>query len=712
MNDLLHRHGYLTDASGNQLDDITGDSSLPNIDYGMGLNGGDPVIADASVLVAAVQTGHMSAGAALPGTTVSVSAPIPTSTNLGTHITIVASYDTSVTALNTTDQNNYRAAVQSAIQAFQNLISTPITVTIAFGWGEVAGNTIPKGVSGESSTYQYATTYANLYTQVVAKETTSAVQHAAVASLPTTDPTGGSPFTIATAEATALGFNTSTLPIGGSVGLDSSTTENWAWTQSSVGSSSNDAIGTLEHEISEVLGRSATGGAFNQNNPPARQYTLLDMFRYTAANGSDTNSIGAPAGQRDQPFVSGYVSTAPSYFSYNGSTVTQLFETPTAVANGNDVADWASTVNNDAFGDGPTGQVDLITPTDNQVLQVLGYSLCYCRGTRIATPDGQTAIEALAPGDPVATQGADGIAFVPVKWIGHRRIDLTAHPRPDSVAPVLIQRDAFAANVPYRDLMVSPDHGILVDGTLICARQLVNATTIRFERGLASVEYFHVELDTHAILMAEGLPAESYLDTGNRGFFVNADLPLHLHPDLTSATDCPDRAAGSCVPFVWDEASVRPVWQRLADRAAILGQPVPAADVTSDADLVIVAGGRTLRPLSIRNGHYQFVLRSGVTDVRIVSRAATPAVSRPWLEDRRCLGVYVERVRLNHGSDVLDIPLDHPSLTQGWWAVEREGELLRRWTGGAAVLPLPALDGPAILEIAIAQSCMQYKRAA
>ena len=708
MNDLLHRHGNLADASGNQLDDTTGDSSLPNIDYGMGLNGGDSVIADASVLVAAVQTGHMSAGAALPGTTVSVSAPIPTSTNVGTHITIMATYDASVTALQASDPTtyaNYYAAVQSAIQAFQNLISTPITVNIAFGWGEVAGNTIPTGVSGESSTYQYPTTYANLYTQVKATETTSAVQTAAVGSLPTTDPTSGSPFSIATAEATALGFDTTRYTIGGSVGLDSSPTENWAWTQSTVGSTNNDAIGTLEHEISEVLGRSATGGALGQ-------YTLLDMFRYTAANGLDNNPIGAPAGPRDEPFVTGYNVNAPSYFSYDGSTVTQLFETPTAVANGNDVADWASTVNNDAFGDGPTGQVDVITPTDNQVLQVLGYSLCYCRGTRIATSDGETAIEALAPGDPVATQGADGIAFVPVKWIGHRRIDLTAHPRPDSVAPVLIQRDAFAANVPYRDLMVSPDHGILVGGTLICARQLVNGTTIRFERGLASVEYFHVELDTHAILMAEGLPAESYLDTGNRGFFANADLPLHLHPDLTSATDCPDRAAGSCVPLVWDEASVRPVWQRLADRAAILGQPVPAADVTSDADLVIVAGGRTLRPLSIRNGHYQFVLRSGVTDVRIVSRAATPAVSRPWLEDRRCLGVYVERVRLNHGSDVLDIPLDHPSLTQGWWAVEREGELLRRWTGGAAVLPLPALDGPAILEIAIAQSCMQYKRAA
>ena len=120
-----------------------------------------------------------------------------------------------------------------------------------------------------------------------------------------------------------------------------------------------------------------------------------------------------------------------------------------------------------------------------------------------------------------------------VKWIGHRRIDLTSHPRPETVAPIRIERDAFADNVPHRDLLVSPDHAIFVDGMLICVRQLVNGTTIRPERGWTAVDYYHVELNEHAILLAEGLPAESYLDTGNRGFFANSGAPLVLHPDLT-----------------------------------------------------------------------------------------------------------------------------------------------------------------------------------
>ncbi len=202
---------------------------------------------------------------------------------------------------------------------------------------------------------------------------------------------------------------------------------------------------------------------------------------------------------------------------------------------------------------------------------------CYVAGTRILTATGERMVETLMQGDIVLTLAGGELSAQPVKWIGRRRIDLTAHPRPETVAPVRIRRGAFADNMPHSDLLVSPDHAIFVDGKLICARQLVNGTTIAQEQGLTSVEYFHVELDTHAILLAEGLPAESYLNTGNHGFFTNSGAPLVLHPDLTDESDYPTREAGSCAPFVSDEASVRPVWQRLADRAAALGQPAPRA---------------------------------------------------------------------------------------------------------------------------------------
>ena len=201
-------------------------------------------------------------------------------------------------------------------------------------------------------------------------------------------------------------------------------------------------------------------------------------------------------------------------------------------------------------------------------------AVCFAAGTRILTDTGERMVETLKQGDIVLTVAGDELSPEPVKWIGRRRIDLTTHPRPETVAPIRIQRGAFADNMPHTDLLVSPDHAIFVDGRLICARQLINGTTIRQEKGLSAVEYFHVELDAHAILLAEGLPAESYLNTGNRGFFANSEDPLVLHPDLTDETDYPARETGSCAPFVWDEADVRPVWQRLAERAAMLGQPV------------------------------------------------------------------------------------------------------------------------------------------
>jgi hypothetical protein len=181
-----------------------------------------------------------------------------------------------------------------------------------------------------------------------------------------------------------------------------------------------------------------------------------------------------------------------------------------------------------------------------------------------------------------------------------------------------------------------------------------------------------------------------------------------LHPDLTDETDYPTRQAGSCAPFVWDEASVRPVWQRLAERAEALGQPAQHADTTTDPGLRIVVKGRMVKPLYGENGLFIFALPKGATEVRLVSRAGAPTDTRPWLDDRRSLGVSVERVLLRGANEMREIPLDHPDLSQGWWAVERDGAALRRWTNGAAVLPLPAMDGPTMLEIRANNAGMSY----
>jgi len=77
-------------------------------------------------------------------------------------------------------------------------------------------------------------------------------------------------------------------------------------------------------------------------------------------------------------------------------------------------------------------------------------------------------------------------------------------------------------------------------------------------------------------------------------------------------------------------------------------------------------------------------------------------------DDRRSLGVCVERIVLRGANELRVVPVDHPGLLQGWWAVEHDGTALRRWTEGDALLPLPALDGPMILEIRASNGGMTY----
>jgi hypothetical protein len=89
--------------------------------------------------------------------------------------------------------------------------------------------------------------------------------------------------------------------------------------------------------------------------------------------------------------------------------------------------------------------------------------------------------------------------------------------------------------VPERDLLVSPQHAIFAQGVLIPAKYLVNNTTVLIEE-VPDVEYFHVELHRHNILLAEGLRTESYLESGDRGDFENGGQPVRLHPDFAAIT--------------------------------------------------------------------------------------------------------------------------------------------------------------------------------
>src|SRR5216683_1399869 len=91
----------------------------------------------------------------------------------------------------------------------------------------------------------------------------------------------------------------------------------------------------------------------------------------------------------------------------------------------------------------------------------------------------------------------------PVIWIGWRRTDIARHPDPASVRPVRVAAHALGPNMPHRDLWLSPDHALFIDGVLIPVRYLINDATIVQEHR-DEVTYWHVELDQHEVILAEG----------------------------------------------------------------------------------------------------------------------------------------------------------------------------------------------------------------
>lgn len=186
------------------------------------------------------------------------------------------------------------------------------------------------------------------------------------------------------------------------------------------------------------------------------------------------------------------------------------------------------------------------------------FAVCFTGGTRIETARGPVAIEDLVVGDVAVT--ASGAARK-IVWIGQRRVDSSGEKV--HMAPVLVRAGAFGAGVPERDVFLSPGHPVLVrqNGVevLVPIMNLINGTTI--ERTTQShVTYWHVELDQHDVLLADGLPAESFFDMGSRAWFENDLDDVLANPDLVPAGQ-----HGRCREVAIDGPLVEAERKRLAD---------------------------------------------------------------------------------------------------------------------------------------------------
>lgn len=156
---------------------------------------------------------------------------------------------------------------------------------------------------------------------------------------------------------------------------------------------------------------------------------------------------------------------------------------------------------------------------------------CFLRGTSIKTPAGEVCIEDLRIGDDVETMNGEAAA---VRWIGRQVYKRNSLSWATSVMPIRISRHAFDRHTPHADLYLSPNHALYIDGVLIRAKDLVNGLSIApsLPPDREIIEYFHIVLDTHDVIFAEGAPAETFLlRDSNHESFTNFSEYARLYPE-------------------------------------------------------------------------------------------------------------------------------------------------------------------------------------
>ena len=211
----------------------------------------------------------------------------------------------------------------------------------------------------------------------------------------------------------------------------------------------------------------------------------------------------------------------------------------------------AQTLQLDPAQDFSLDSFQLATDTNDFGTEILETPVvCFCAGTRILTNQGEKPVEDLRIGDIVVTASGE---HRPIRWLGHNTISCRSYPNSAEVMPIHISAGALGVNKPARDLYLSPGHSICIDvieEMLIPASALVNGTTI-VQLDVEETTYWHVELYSHDIILAENLPAESYLEMGNRTFFLeNVVTALNALPDAVVNT-AERTHADFCRPLPW-----------------------------------------------------------------------------------------------------------------------------------------------------------------
>jgi hypothetical protein len=427
---------------------------------------------------------------------------------------------------------------------------------------------------------------------------------------------------------------------------------------------------------------------------PASQFDLLTVFRHEIAHGlgfsgfTDTTngSLGSAATLFDtyiqQTVVSGTITAAnfigPNAEAAYGALLGTGIPTPvplTLLNNGENFFHVANTATETLGADLlsgvglPNGTFRGISAVDLAMMQDIGLPVtapvvCFARGTLIGTPLGEVPVENLIVGQLVKTWGGKAR---PIVWVGTGKV-LATRGRRNAATPVIVRKGALADNVPHADLKVTKAHAFLIGDVLIPAEFLVNHRTIEWDDRAQEVTLYHIELQSHDILVAHGAPAESYRDDGNRWLFQNANSGWDLPPQEPYA------------PVLTGGPIVDAAWHRLLKRAGRR----PGLPLTQMHGMHLLADGKRLDAVSRHGGINVFRLPSAPRSLRLLSRAAAP--QELGLErDPRVLGVAVHRIVARQGTRFRVMEAADTALVAGFHTFEPDGGI--RWTDGDATVP-------------------------
>ncbi|WP_421906998.1 Hint domain-containing protein [Mameliella sp.] len=188
---------------------------------------------------------------------------------------------------------------------------------------------------------------------------------------------------------------------------------------------------------------------------------------------------------------------------------------------------------------------DFVIPAtlDYATFNTSAYPTCFLEGTAIDTPDCAIAVQDLDIGQVIDTPTGTTV----VRWIGRQTVFPRFNPA-ERVRPVRIAAGALGSGLPRRDLLLTADHALHLDGMLVNASALVNGETISWEP-IETVgdryTVYHVETEGHELILAEGAEAESYIDYVARRAFDNHDEYLALYGEDASITEM-ERPRISC----------------------------------------------------------------------------------------------------------------------------------------------------------------------